>query len=64
MEFPAVGYRRDLSGSLQYAGREGHYWSSSVAYDSNYAYRLYFNSGSLPVNYDNKQYGFSVRCVR
>ncbi|MDE7355736.1 MAG: fibrobacter succinogenes major paralogous domain-containing protein [Rikenellaceae bacterium] len=64
MEFPAVGYRdADSSGTLYYAGVYGHYWSS-VAYSSNGAYHLGFNSGLLRVGSNNKQGGFSVRCVR
>ena len=63
MEFPAVGYRNNSDGSLFDAGAGGRYWSS-VAYDSNGAYDLYFGSGYLRVSYGNRQYGFSVRCVR
>ncbi|MDE7355293.1 MAG: hypothetical protein K2N21_00770 [Rikenellaceae bacterium] len=65
MEFPAVGYRTtDSSGTLYDAGTYGHYWSS-VASGSNYAYYLYFVSGSLNVtNGYSKQLGRSVRCVR
>ncbi|MDE7356441.1 MAG: hypothetical protein K2N21_06720, partial [Rikenellaceae bacterium] len=63
LEFPAVGYRNYMSGSLCDAGVFGNYWSS-VAYDSGSAYRLSFNSNDLRVNYYNKQYSRSVRCVR
>ncbi|MDE6182981.1 MAG: hypothetical protein K2F53_00975 [Rikenellaceae bacterium] len=63
MEFPAVG-NRNTSGTLNSnVGANGNYWSS-VAYDSNNAYNLYFNSSNLNVNNNNKQNGFSVRCVR
>ncbi|MDE7355768.1 MAG: hypothetical protein K2N21_03235 [Rikenellaceae bacterium] len=62
LEFPAVGYRR-TDGSLTSAGVGGLYWSS-VAYDSNRAYNLYFTSSNLTVNYSSKRNGFSVRCVR
>ncbi|MDE6183294.1 MAG: DUF1566 domain-containing protein [Rikenellaceae bacterium] len=64
VEFPAVG-GRDTSGTLYDAGAHGRYWSS-VTYTSNTnsAYSLYFNSGSLNVSGNNKQYGRSVRCVR
>ncbi|MDE6182942.1 MAG: hypothetical protein K2F53_00770 [Rikenellaceae bacterium] len=41
----------------------GYYWSS-VVFDSNNAYTLYFGSSSVTVNNYSKQYGFSVRCVR
>ncbi|MDE6182877.1 MAG: fibrobacter succinogenes major paralogous domain-containing protein [Rikenellaceae bacterium] len=64
MEFPAVGWRNnDSSGTLYYAGVYGLYWSS-VAYDSNYAYRLYFSSSDLGVIAPVRRNGFSVRCVR
>ena len=54
---------RVYSGSLDYSGFNGFYWSSTV-YSSNYAYRLYFNSGNVtPANYDGRYYGWSVRCV-
>ena len=63
VEFPAVGYRNS-SGSLGNPGGEGEYWSS-VAYDSNNAYHLYFGSSGLGVSYyGNKRLGYSVRCVR
>ncbi|MDE7355432.1 MAG: fibrobacter succinogenes major paralogous domain-containing protein [Rikenellaceae bacterium] len=64
MEFPAVGGRNfDSSGTLLYAGTYGYYWSS-VAYSSNRAYELGFTDIILSVDYTNKQYGQSVRCVR
>ncbi|MDE7355845.1 MAG: fibrobacter succinogenes major paralogous domain-containing protein, partial [Rikenellaceae bacterium] len=62
VEFPAVGYR-DASGSLYDSGGEGVYWSS-VAGSSSGAYGLSFYSGSLTMYTNDKQYGFSVRCVR
>ncbi|MDE7355852.1 MAG: hypothetical protein K2N21_03665 [Rikenellaceae bacterium] len=64
VEFPAVGYRGyDSSGTLYHAGTWGYYWSS-VAYDSNRAYYLWFHSSNLYVGNNSKQYGPSVRCVR
>ncbi len=64
LEFPAVGYRHRSDGSLNFAGQHGEYWSS-VTYDSDSAYELYFNgSGVSPQNNNGKRYGFSVRCVR
>ncbi|MDE7355581.1 MAG: fibrobacter succinogenes major paralogous domain-containing protein [Rikenellaceae bacterium] len=63
VEFPAVGLRDYSDGSLYDAGTYGRYWSS-VAYGSGSAYYLYFLSSNLYVNYDGKQYGRSVRCVR
>ncbi len=45
-------------------GSGGFYWSSS-ARNSYYAYNLYlYSSGVYPgTNYNNKNYGFSVRCI-
>ncbi|MDE7355901.1 MAG: hypothetical protein K2N21_03910 [Rikenellaceae bacterium] len=64
MEFPAVGWRNyDSSGTLQYAGQYGYYWSS-VTYDSIRAYNLTFSSGDVYVDWGGKQFGRSVRCVR
>ncbi|MDE7356788.1 MAG: hypothetical protein K2N21_08520, partial [Rikenellaceae bacterium] len=63
LEFPAVGSRYTSGTLVSNVGAYGYYWSS-VAYDSNSAYYLYFGSSSLGVNYGNKQGGFSVRCVR
>ena len=48
---------------LEYAGREGYYWSS-VGRSSSYAYSLGFYSGSVDPSYYYFRYvGFSVRCV-
>ena len=63
VEFPAVGYRNGSDGTVINAGQGGYYWSS-VAGSSYSAYNLVFNSGSLGMSNNNKQHGFSVRCVR
>ncbi|MDE7355397.1 MAG: hypothetical protein K2N21_01305 [Rikenellaceae bacterium] len=63
LEFPAVGGRLTGGSLTSDVGTYGGYWSS-VASSSNHAYYLYFNSSDLRVNYTNKQYGRSVRCVR
>ena len=61
--FPAAGFCDN--GSVSYVGRECYYWSSSVRSSGvQYAYDLYFNSGSvLWQNYDFRFYGFAVRGV-
>ncbi len=60
---PAVG-RRNTNGALSNQTSSGYYWSSTQ-YNSGSGYNLYFNSGgSNPANYNNKAYGFSVRCVK
>jgi len=59
---PAVGSRYSGHGTLYHAGSIGCYWSSTQFNSSN-AYYLYFYSGNARVNYNNRAYGFSVRCV-
>ena len=56
------GYYYD--GSLNTTGSNG-YWWSSTAIDSRYQHNLRYYSGSLHTsNFNYKNYGFSVRCVR
>ena len=51
------------SGSLNNSANNGNYWSSAADSGSN-ALNLNFNSGSInPANSNNKNNGFSVRCV-
>ena len=51
------------SGSLNYAGCSGDYWSSTASSDA-YAYYLYFGSGGVdPSNGGNRYDGQSVRCL-
>ena len=59
---PAEGYR-DCSGSVGDVGSNGRYWSSAPK-DSEYAWNLYFNSGSVDVGYGYRCYGRSVRLVQ
>ena len=48
--------------SLNNAGSNGNYWSSTPNGSSN-AYNLNFNSGNVNTNNNNRYNGFSVRCV-
>ena len=48
--------------SLYYGGSFGPYWSST-AYDSFSAYRLGYDSSSANVSSNDKNSGFSIRCV-
>ena len=60
--FPAEGSGDDAS--LSGRGSNGGYWSSSYS-DSNYAYRLLFDSSLvLPQSYDDRRNGYSVRAVQ
>jgi uncharacterized protein (TIGR02145 family) len=63
---PAAGLRSLSSGKLAYTSSFGYYWSSSPSYGgNNYAGSLYFYSGNVyPLYFNNRAYGFSVRCVR
>jgi retron-type reverse transcriptase len=59
---PAAGYRND--GSLNNAGSNGNYWSSSLNTDNpNNAWNLNFNSDNCNMNNNNRYYGQSVRAV-
>jgi hypothetical protein len=62
--WPAAGNRNRSSGSLDYVGTLGSYWSASpYSSTSYYASLLNFYSGYVNVYYDNyRAYGFSVRC--
>ena len=59
--YPTGFYDSGSQGSTS----NGYYWSASpYTSNSNYAYYLYFLSGSVyPQDYTYKSYGFSVRCV-
>jgi uncharacterized protein (TIGR02145 family) len=63
---PAAGLLYSNSGELANTSSYGYYWSSSPNYGGHlYAGYLNFNSGNvLPLNNNNRAYGFSVRCVR
>ena len=62
--YPASGYRSDLAGGLDNVGNSGSYWSAS--HNGYYAYYhyIYYNGYVHPSSYDNRAYGFSVRCVQ
>lgn len=63
---PAAGLRSNNSGELASTSSYGYYWSSSPYYGGfSTAGYLYFYSGSVyPLYYNNRAFGFSVRCVR
>ena len=59
---PAAGYRRDSS--LNYAGRYGYYWSSSLdTGDPYHAWNVHFYSGDVLRDYHNRCYGYTIRPV-
>ena len=60
---PAAGFRSYSSGSLDYVGSYGYYWSSSTSGTFD-ALHLFFYSGVFDAHFgSSKAYGFSVRCV-
>ena len=59
---PASGYRNGSSGSLNYVGSYGYYWSASPS--SSYSgHLLYFTSGDWGWSSYRRAYGFPVRAV-
>jgi uncharacterized protein (TIGR02145 family) len=56
---------RGSNGGCNYEGLNAYFWSSTE-YDSNYAYNvlLYVNFDYAYLDYGNKDYGFSVRCLK
>ena len=63
LEFPAVGFRNGLSGSLGGNGTGGRYWSSTQIEE--YGSLLYFsNSMVILSDTGSKITGYSVRCVK
>ncbi len=58
---PAAGYRN--GSSLNNAGSNGNYWSSTPNSNTNNAYNLNFNSSNYDWNNNNRNNGHSVRPV-
>ena len=62
LTLPAAGYRYYPTGALYHRGNYGSYWSSTE-YSSN-AYNLnVISSVVYPASFNNRTYGFSVRCI-
>ena len=59
------GGSRDNFGSFDFIGEGGNWWSSSEA-NTNYAWHRYlgYGQGSANSYNDDKNHGFSVRCIR
>jgi len=61
--FPAAGSRGSSTGTINYAGSYGFYWSSLVS-STTLAYYLGFYSATVNTRgSSSRSYGFSVRCV-
>lgn len=62
--FPASGYRTSTSGTLNYVGSLGSFWSASPTSSSgNNCRYLRFNAGYWYCNSGTRAYGFPVRAV-
>jgi len=62
LKLPVAGLRVCNNGSLVAGGILGRYWSSTVSSaDSRF---LFLDSNSAVMSYDNRAYGFSVRCIK
>ncbi|MEY3367434.1 MAG: hypothetical protein RI973_589 [Bacteroidota bacterium] len=59
---PAAGNRWYFDGLLVNRGDYGGYWSSTES-GTEFAWRLYFSSGSADTFYNYRRNGFSLRCI-
>ena len=59
---PVAGNRNNSNGSLNNAGSNDNYWSSTV--DGTNAKNLNFNSDNANMNSNNRANGFPVRCPK
>ena len=62
LKLPVAGYRLSSSGSLNAVGSSGSYWSSTVSGTN--ANFLDFYSSLAILNFLNRAYGISVRCLK
>ena len=52
-------------GYVRYAGNSSGYWSRTAYSSTPLAYRLYFGSSTVtPSGYDNRYFGYSLRCLQ
>jgi len=62
LKLPSAGERGDGTGILDFQGLWGNVWTSSV--NGFYSYFVGFGSSYASGEYDNRAYGFTVRCLR
>ncbi len=62
--YPAAGYLYCSSGSLNYVGSSGRYWSCSPYSYSAYYLFFHYDGDVDPSYYDSRASGQSVRCLR
>lgn len=63
LKLHAAGALSNLNGTLSNRGSIGNYWSSTQNFTT-LAYHLVFSSSYSFMTYDNKSYGYSVRCLK
>lgn len=57
-----AGYRSRGSGSINFVGVEGRYWSSTI--DSSDSRKLHFTSNGAIMTSGTRAFGYSVRCLK
>ncbi|WP_292901590.1 FISUMP domain-containing protein [Nonlabens sp.] len=62
LKLPMAGYRFFSNGSLNNAGINGRYWSSTVS--SADSRRLYFDSSYASMGASSRALGYAVRCLK
>ena len=58
-----AGHLDCSTGNLHYRGEYGYYWSS-IQYDVNFGWWLYFDYNTSQMTSNRKSYGFSLRCIK
>jgi uncharacterized protein (TIGR02145 family) len=58
---PAAGRRNNSTGSLNFRGAYGYYWSTRINSSTN-TYIMYFDNGAA-MNFLYRAYGITVRCI-
>jgi uncharacterized protein (TIGR02145 family) len=66
LKLTKAGYRLLTNGSINVAGSEGYYWSSTFNNANSYSFRLliYDNVSAAATGNDYQGYGYSVRCIK
>ena len=63
LKMHAAGDLSSPSGSLQYRGSYGYYWSQTQS-EPTVGWSFYFNSGNSQMDLGNKAFGFTIRCIK
>lgn len=62
LKLPRVGYRNNVSGSVVTADGLSYYWTSSI--NGSNSVLLALQSSSAIISYDERGYGYAVRCIK